>query len=88
MPERNDCFHYYRALLNLGSYKPSPNMMLHFYSLYKQATEGRCNRTKPWSFDIVNKAKWEAWNKLGDMSKEEAMRNYVVELTKVCIKIQ
>ena len=57
--------------------------MLHFYSLYKQATEGRCNRSKPWAFDVINKAKWDAWNKLGDMPKEEAMKNYVTELTKV-----
>lgn len=27
--------------------------------------------------------KWEAWNKLGNMSQEEAMNNYVEELKKV-----
>nr|XP_018672703.1 acyl-CoA-binding domain-containing protein 5-B isoform X3 [Ciona intestinalis] len=65
-----------------GPYKPSPNMMLLFYSYYKQATEGPCTKPKPWSFDVVNKAKWDSWNKLGKMGREVAMKNYVDELTK------
>ncbi|CAK8671998.1 unnamed protein product [Clavelina lepadiformis] len=72
-----------QSLPKSGSYKPSPEMMLLFYSYYKQATEGKCNRTKPWSFDVINKAKWDAWNKLGNMSKQNAMENYVIELTKI-----
>ncbi|XP_078486980.1 acyl-CoA-binding domain-containing protein 5 isoform X2 [Ciona intestinalis] len=66
-----------------GPYKPSPNMMLLFYSYYKQATEGPCTKPKPWSFDVVNKAKWDSWNKLGKMGREVAMKNYVEELTKI-----
>lgn len=32
---------------------------------------------------MILKAKWNAWNGLGDMSSEEAMANYVMELKKV-----
>ncbi|CAH2084061.1 unnamed protein product [Euphydryas editha] len=66
-----------------GSYQPSNEMMLKFYSFYKQATEGPCNKDKPGFWDVVNRAKWEAWNKLGDMPKEEAMQSYVKELHKI-----
>ncbi|XP_062580236.1 acyl-CoA-binding domain-containing protein 5-like [Saccostrea cucullata] len=65
-----------------GPFQPSYDMMLSFYSYYKQATEGKCSRPKPWTWDIVNKKKWDAWTKLGDMPREEAMVKYVEELKK------
>ncbi|XP_046844331.1 acyl-CoA-binding domain-containing protein 6-like [Xenia sp. Carnegie-2017] len=55
-----------------------------FYSLYKQATEGRCNTRKPVMWDMKASAKWEAWNGLGEMSSEEAMKRYIGELTRIC----
>ena len=36
-----------------------------------QATQGTCTTKKPGAFDFVGKAKWEAWNSLGDLSKVE-----------------
>ncbi|KAL6090936.1 hypothetical protein STEG23_008965 [Scotinomys teguina] len=41
------------------------------------ATDGPCNVPKPGVFDLVNKAKWEAWNALGSLPKETARQNYV-----------
>jgi acyl-CoA-binding protein len=58
--------------------------MLRFYSYYKQATEGPCVVPRPAFWEVVKKMKWEAWNRLGNMSQEEAMNNYVEELKKVC----
>ncbi|XP_053408964.1 acyl-CoA-binding domain-containing protein 5-like isoform X2 [Mercenaria mercenaria] len=66
-----------------GPFQPSREMMLLFYGYYKQATEGPCTSPKPGFWDIVKKAKWEAWNKLGDMDRETAMINYVDELKKI-----
>jgi len=80
----NMCVSYVAKCIT-GPYKPAPNMLLMFYAYYKQATVGPCNRPKPWSFDVINKAKWDAWNKLGNMSKETAMENYVTELKKVSL---
>ena len=34
-----------------------------------QSTVGKCNAEKPGAFDFVGKAKWNAWNSLGDMSQ-------------------
>ncbi|XP_067863262.1 acyl-CoA-binding domain-containing protein 5A isoform X2 [Heptranchias perlo] len=57
--------------------------MLKFYGYYKQATLGPCNIPRPGFWDPVGKYKWEAWNSLGDMSKEEAMIAYVEEMKKI-----
>ncbi|XP_052398975.1 acyl-CoA-binding domain-containing protein 5A isoform X1 [Carassius gibelio] len=63
-----------------GSFQPSHNMMLKFYSYYKQATQGPCNIPRPGFWDPVGKAKWDAWNSLGEMPKEDAMAAYVEDL--------
>jgi len=56
---------------------------LKFYSLFKQATEGPCTTSKPRFWDVTERAKWEAWNNLGAMSKNAAMQEYVDSLKKV-----
>lgn len=66
-----------------GAYQPSNELSLRFYSYYKQATEGPCQKPKPAFWEVVKKAKWDAWNRLGNMSRNEAMENYVEELKKV-----
>uniref|UniRef100_A0A667ZPD7 ACB domain-containing protein n=1 Tax=Myripristis murdjan TaxID=586833 RepID=A0A667ZPD7_9TELE len=64
-----------------GPFQPSDEMMLMFYSYYKQATLGPCNIPRPAGFwDSRGKAKWDAWNSLGNMTKEEAMMNYVDDI--------
>ncbi|TYZ69290.1 hypothetical protein PybrP1_000125 [[Pythium] brassicae (nom. inval.)] len=50
---------------------------LEMYALFKQANAGRNATPKPGMLDFVGKAKWEAWNRLGDMSKDEAMAKYI-----------
>ncbi|XP_019524067.1 PREDICTED: enoyl-CoA delta isomerase 2, mitochondrial isoform X1 [Hipposideros armiger] len=56
---------------------PGNEVKLKLYALYKQATEGPCNIPKPGVFDLINKAKWDAWNVLGSLPKETARQNYV-----------
>uniref|UniRef100_A0A3Q2Q6U0 Acyl-CoA binding domain containing 5a n=1 Tax=Fundulus heteroclitus TaxID=8078 RepID=A0A3Q2Q6U0_FUNHE len=63
-----------------GPFQPSNDMMLKFYSYYKQATIGPCNIPRPGFWDVVGKAKWDAWNSLGEMSEEEAMSAYVDQM--------
>ncbi|XP_067004062.2 acyl-CoA-binding domain-containing protein 5 isoform X2 [Anabrus simplex] len=57
--------------------------MLRFYAYFKQATEGPCKASRPAFWEVIKKMKWDAWNKLGNMSREEAMNNYVEELKKI-----
>lgn len=72
-----------RNLPKNGSYQPSHELMLRFYSYFKQATEGPCVAPRPAFWEVVKKMKWEAWNRLGNMSREEAMNSYVEELKKI-----
>lgn len=58
------------------SKRPNDNVLLIFYKYYKQATTGKCNIQKPGMFDIKGQAKWNAWNSLGNMSKNDAMIAY------------
>jgi diazepam-binding inhibitor (GABA receptor modulator, acyl-CoA-binding protein) len=58
--------------------KPSNEVLLQLYSLYKQATSGDVNTEPPSNpFDFVNKAKYDAWAALKGKSKEQAMTEYV-----------
>ncbi|XP_012623849.2 enoyl-CoA delta isomerase 2 isoform X1 [Microcebus murinus] len=56
---------------------PGNEVKLKLYALYKQATEGPCNMPKPGVFDLISKAKWDAWNALGSLPKETAKQSYV-----------
>jgi len=44
-----------KGLPKNGPYQPSTSMMLKFYGLFKQATEGGCDQKKPGFWDIVGK---------------------------------
>ena len=58
--------------------KPSNEVLLQLYSLYKQATAGDVNTEPPSNpFDFVNKAKHDAWASLNGKTKESAMQEYV-----------
>ncbi|XP_006888788.1 PREDICTED: enoyl-CoA delta isomerase 2, mitochondrial [Elephantulus edwardii] len=63
--------------LKLLTQDPGNEAKLKLYALYKQATEGPCNMPKPGMFDLINKAKWDAWSALGSLPKETARQNYV-----------
>lgn len=54
--------------------------LLSLYALYKQADEGVCNIEKPGLFNLQGRAKWCAWNSLGNMSSDEAKHKYVEKL--------
>ena len=68
-----------------GSFQPSDQMKLKFYALFKQAKEGPNTTPKPSFYEIVPRYKWEAWTKLGQMPREEAMKGYVNELKQVSL---
>ena len=48
-------------------------------SRYKQATVGRCNVEKPSFYQLTEKAKWNAWNDLGDKSREGLYVNVILK---------
>jgi diazepam-binding inhibitor (GABA receptor modulating acyl-CoA-binding protein) len=50
--------------------------MIDFYKYYKQATLGDCNISEPSIFYQEARTKWQAWNSVKGMSKEDAMKQY------------
>ncbi|EFP02411.1 CRE-MAA-1 protein [Caenorhabditis remanei] len=60
-----------------GPVKTSTDEKLNFYGLFKQATHGKCDVSKPSFFDVQGVYKWNAWNKLDTMTSEDAKNAYV-----------
>lgn len=58
--------------------RPSNDILLQLYSLYKQATEGDAPADGPSNpFDLVGKAKHNAWAELRGKSAEDSMQDYI-----------
>uniref|UniRef100_A0A914XK17 ACB domain-containing protein n=1 Tax=Plectus sambesii TaxID=2011161 RepID=A0A914XK17_9BILA len=55
---------------------PSNDELLELYGLYKQATTGDNNTSKPW-VDPKGRAKWEAWEGRKGMSQDDAKAAYI-----------
>ena len=56
------------------SSRPSNDLLLEMYALYKQATEGDClGKAKG---GLKERAKWKAWNQVSGTSQSDAMRRY------------
>ncbi|XP_059989086.1 acyl-CoA-binding domain-containing protein 4 isoform X1 [Lagenorhynchus albirostris] len=89
-----DCQKQFQAAVSViqnlpknGSYRPSYKEMLRFYSYYKQATMGPCLVPQPGFWDPIGRYKWDAWNSLGKMSREQAMSAYVTEMKLVAQRV-
>ncbi|CAM6000244.1 unnamed protein product, partial [Sphagnum balticum] len=57
--------------------RPTDQELLEVYALYKQATVGDCNTSRPGLLDLKGKSKWDAWNSKKGMSKDEAKSAYI-----------
>jgi len=57
--------------------KPSNDVLLKLYSLYKQATEGDVTGDRPGGFDFKGAAKFDAWTSQKGKSRELAADEYV-----------
>jgi acyl-CoA-binding protein len=61
----------------------SDEMQLQVYGLYKQATVGAASKSPVPFWDVVGKAKFDAWSRLGSLSKREATLAYVELIDKL-----
>ena len=57
--------------------RPDNDTLLKLYALYKQGSEGDVSGEKPGFFDFVGIAKYEAWEKLQGIDRDEAKQKYV-----------
>ena len=65
------------ALSKTLAEKPSNEVLLNIYSLYKQATVGDVEGERPGGFDFKGAAKFDAWEAQKGKSSEIAMEEYV-----------
>ncbi len=66
--------------------KPSNDILLQLYGLYKQTTEGDVTGERPGGFDFKGAAKFDAWSKLKGKSKEDAANEYIALVNELLSK--
>ncbi|PKU71219.1 acyl-CoA-binding domain-containing protein 5 isoform X1 [Dendrobium catenatum] len=60
----------------------SRDVQMNLYGFYKVATEGPCHESQPLPLNVSGRARWHAWQKLGSMTPETAMEQYINLLSK------
>jgi acyl-CoA-binding protein len=50
-----------QSLPKNGIFEPTDENKLKFYSYFKQATIGPVNTPQPYFFNVIERAKWDAW---------------------------
>ncbi|MGH8481265.1 MAG: acyl-CoA-binding protein [Nevskiaceae bacterium] len=63
-----------------GPLKPSNEMKLRMYALYRQARDGDVQGKRPGMMDLAGRFKYDAWAELKGMARDEAMRRYAEEV--------
>lgn len=66
-----------------GPLKPSNEMKLKMYGLYRQAHDGDVSGKRPGMMDVIGRFKYDAWAALKGMSSEAAMHQYVHEVESI-----
>jgi diazepam-binding inhibitor (GABA receptor modulator, acyl-CoA-binding protein) len=57
--------------------RPSDDVLLKLYALYKQGTQGDATSGRPGMFDLVGRAKYDAWKGLAGTAPADAQQQYV-----------
>lgn len=57
--------------------RPSNDVLLQLYALYKQATDGDVEGKRPGFTDMVGRFKYDAWAAVKGLSSDEAMTRYI-----------
>lgn len=57
--------------------RPDNQTLLRLYALFKQASAGDVEGSRPGFTDMVGRAKWDAWSELKGTGAEAAMQQYI-----------
>jgi diazepam-binding inhibitor (GABA receptor modulator, acyl-CoA-binding protein) len=63
--------------------RPSNDVLLQLYGLFKQATEGDVSTKRPGMLDVKGRAKWDAWSSRKGLDAEQARAQYVALVTRL-----
>jgi acyl-CoA-binding protein len=64
---------------------PTNDQLLDLYALYKQGTAGDASGARPGMFDLVGRAKFDAWAKQKGTTKDAAMESYCTLVDKLAL---
>jgi enoyl-CoA hydratase len=79
----NETFQQAVKSIQKGPNSPTPKkevdntMKLQLYAYFKQSTDGSCTGERPGMFNLVDRAKYDAWKGLGSMTKDQAQQKYI-----------
>ena len=57
--------------------RPSNDVLLQLYALYKQGTDGDVEGKRPGFTDMVGRAKYDAWAAIKGTTTDDAMKRYI-----------
>jgi len=57
--------------------RPSNDVLLDLYALYKQGSAGDVEGKRPGLLDVKGRAKYDAWSKRKGLAKDQAKTEYV-----------
>lgn len=63
--------------------QPSNDTLLELYALFKQGTQGDASGARPGIFDMVGRAKFDAWSGKRGLSKDAAKTAYIALVDKL-----
>ncbi|CAI0430495.1 unnamed protein product [Linum tenue] len=69
---------YVGSTLAAANYShPRNELKLQLYGLHKIAIDGPCHAPRPMALKVSARAKWNSWQQLGDINRDEAMEQYI-----------
>jgi acyl-CoA-binding protein len=78
MSDLDEQFEKAQADVKTLTSRPNNDDLLELYAAFKQATAGEAaTAKKPGRFDVVGKAKYDAWSKLAGLSADDAKQRYI-----------
>ncbi len=57
--------------------RPSNDVLLQLYALYKQGTDGDVEGKRPGFTDMIGRAKYDAWAAIKGTGTDDAMQRYI-----------
>ena len=61
------------------SVPPGRIVQLRLYALFMQATSGNASGSRPGFSDFEARSRWDAWQALSGLAREDAMSEYIAE---------
>lgn len=84
--ESNAAFEAAQQRVKTLSRTPEAAELLELYSLYKQASAGDVQGSRPGVLDFKGRAKYDAWSARKGMSRADAERAYVELVERLAVK--